>query len=120
MTTPFEPTPLGDSEYHAITSAILSRIEATVDQWLQDDVVDIDTHRTGGLLELSFPTGSKIVINTQPPLHERIRMDVEKLILSGRWPPGSRIPVEHELERRYGCVIPSTRYSPRPRTAHHR
>lgn len=40
---------------------------------------------------------------TQPPLHERIRMDVEKLILSGRWPPGSRIPVEHELERRYGC-----------------
>lgn len=70
MTTPFEPTPLGDSEYHAITSALLSRIEATVDQWLQDDVVDIDTHRTGGLLELEFPNGSKLVINTQPPLHE--------------------------------------------------
>jgi CyaY protein len=32
--------------------------------------VDIDTHRTGGLLELTFPTGSKIVLNTQPPLHE--------------------------------------------------
>lgn len=70
MTTPFEPTPLGDSEYHTITSAMLSRIEATVDQWLQDDVVDIDTHRTGGLLELGFPNGSKLVINTQPPLHE--------------------------------------------------
>jgi CyaY protein len=70
MTTPFEPTPLGDSEYHAITSTLLSRIEATVDQWLQDDVVDIDTHRTGGLLELGFPNGSKLVINTQPPLHE--------------------------------------------------
>lgn len=70
MTTPFEPTPLGDTEYHAITSALLSRIEATVDQWLQDDVVDIDTHRTGGLLELAFPNGSKLVINTQPPLHE--------------------------------------------------
>lgn len=70
MTTSFEPTPLGDSEYHTITSAMLSRIEATVDQWLQDDVVDIDTHRTGGLLELGFPNGSKLVINTQPPLHE--------------------------------------------------
>jgi CyaY protein len=70
MTTPFEPTPLGDSEYLAITSAVLSRIEATIDRWLQDDVVDIDTHRTGGLLELEFPNGSKIVINTQPPLHE--------------------------------------------------
>ena len=33
-------------------------------------MVDIDTQRTGGLLELSFPDGSKIVVNTQPPLHE--------------------------------------------------
>jgi CyaY protein len=33
-------------------------------------VIDIDSQRTGGLLELSFPTGSKIVVNTQPPLHE--------------------------------------------------
>jgi CyaY protein len=33
-------------------------------------VVDIDTHRTGGLLEMSFPNGSKIILNTQPPLHE--------------------------------------------------
>jgi CyaY protein len=70
MATPFEPTPLGDAEYHQITSALLARIEATADQWLQDDLVDIDTHRTGGLLELGFPNGSKIVINTQPPLHE--------------------------------------------------
>ena len=33
-------------------------------------MIDIDAQRTGGLLELSFPTGSKIVVNTQPPLHE--------------------------------------------------
>jgi CyaY protein len=45
-------------------------VEARADQLLQDDVVDIDTHRTGGLLELVFPNDSKIVINTQPPLHE--------------------------------------------------
>ena len=37
---------------------------------LQDDVIDIDAARTGGLLELAFPNGSKIIVNTQPPLHE--------------------------------------------------
>jgi CyaY protein len=62
--------PLSDADYHRLTSALLARIEATADRLLQDDVVDIDPQRTGGLLELIFPGGSKIVINTQPPLHE--------------------------------------------------
>lgn len=70
MPADFSPTPLTDSEYHQRTSALLASVEARVDGWLQDDVVDIDTHRTGGLLEMSFPNGSKIVVNTQPPLHE--------------------------------------------------
>jgi CyaY protein len=70
MTAAPVPTPLSDTEFHALANAVLSSLEATVDQWLQDDVVDIDSHRTGGLLELSFPNGSKLVINTQPPLHE--------------------------------------------------
>ena len=64
------PSTLTDSEYQALTRAALSAVEAHIDRWLQDDVIDIDTSRTGGLLELSFPNGSKIVINTQPPLHE--------------------------------------------------
>jgi CyaY protein len=64
------PDGLTDHEYHTLTAAVLGSVEATVDAWLQDDVVDIDAHRTGGLLELSFPNGSKIVLNTQPPLHE--------------------------------------------------
>lgn len=62
--------PMTDAEYRATTDAVLASIEAAIDRWLQDDVVDIDTHRTGGLLELSFPNGSQIVVNTQPPLHE--------------------------------------------------
>ncbi len=61
---------LSDAEYHAKAHALLARIEAQVDAWLDEDVVDIDSHRTGGLLELSMPGGSKIVINTQPPLQE--------------------------------------------------
>jgi CyaY protein len=59
-----------DQDYQRETMALLARIEATTDRWLQDDVIDIDSQRTGGLLELSFPGGSKIIINTQPPLHE--------------------------------------------------
>jgi CyaY protein len=59
-----------DAEYHRLASAVLSRVEATLDGWLQSDVIDIDSQRTGGLLELTMPAGSKIVINTQPPLQE--------------------------------------------------
>ncbi len=68
MTSP--ASGLTDSEFHRLADQVLAGIEATIDRWLQDDVVDIDVHRTGGLMELSLPGGSKIVINTQPPLHE--------------------------------------------------
>jgi CyaY protein len=70
MSAELHPSPLTDGDYDAKTRAVLASVEASVDAWLQDDVVDIDTHRTGGLLEMSFPDGSKIVLNTQPPLHE--------------------------------------------------
>jgi CyaY protein len=63
-------TPLSDAEYQRLTSEVLASIEATADLWLQDDLIDVDTHRTGGLLELVFPDDSRIVVNTQPPLHE--------------------------------------------------
>ena len=49
---------------------MLAGVEACIDRWLQDDVIDIDSARTGGLLELTFPNASKLVLNTQPPLRE--------------------------------------------------
>jgi CyaY protein len=70
MSAQIVPTPLTDSEYHAKAMAVLGSVETATDRFLQNDVVDIDTSRTGGLLELAFPNGSKIVLNTQPPLHE--------------------------------------------------
>jgi CyaY protein len=71
-TVPAPPAPstLSDADYRSETDMLLARIEAATDRWLDEDVVDIDTRRTGGLLELSFADGSKIVVNTQPPLHE--------------------------------------------------
>jgi CyaY protein len=59
-----------DSDFYRLSAQVLASIEAQADQWLQDDIVDLDTHRTGGLLELAFPNGSKLIINTQPPLRE--------------------------------------------------
>jgi CyaY protein len=49
---------------------VFDRIEAQLDRWLDQGVIDIDAHRTGGLLEMTFPNRSKIIINTQPPLQE--------------------------------------------------
>jgi CyaY protein len=64
------PERISDAQYHDRTQIVLAAVEATVDRLLQEDVVDIDANRTGGLLELAFPDGRMIVINTQPPLHE--------------------------------------------------
>jgi GntR family transcriptional regulator, histidine utilization repressor len=38
-----------------------------------------------------------------PHLHQRIRHDLEARIMSGQWPPGHRVPFEHELMAEYGC-----------------
>jgi CyaY protein len=70
MNLPPPATPLTDSAYHELARRVLATIESSIDRWLQDDVIDIDTQRTGEMLELAFPDGSKIVLNTQPPLHE--------------------------------------------------
>jgi GntR family histidine utilization transcriptional repressor len=40
----------------------------------------------------------------EAPLHQRIRADIEGRIVSGAWPPGHRIPYEHELMATYGCA----------------
>ncbi|MEO8311602.1 MAG: iron donor protein CyaY [Caldimonas sp.] len=61
---------MSGAEYDAATRAVLAAVEAGADRFLQEDVIDIDAGRTGGLLELAFPNGSKIVVNTQPPLQE--------------------------------------------------
>ncbi|MBB5047944.1 GntR family histidine utilization transcriptional repressor [Rhodopseudomonas rhenobacensis] len=36
-------------------------------------------------------------------LYQRIRTDLETRILSGEWPPGYRVPFEHELMQSYSC-----------------
>lgn len=64
------PGASSESDYLARAHAVLGSVELQIDAWLQDDVIDIDAQRTGGLLELSLPGGSKVILNTQPPLQE--------------------------------------------------
>jgi CyaY protein len=69
-TAPLSPDDVSDADYDRHARAVLAAVEAATDRFLDDDVIDIDASRSGGLLELAFPNGSKIVVNTQPPLHE--------------------------------------------------
>jgi GntR family histidine utilization transcriptional repressor len=39
----------------------------------------------------------------QASLYDRIRQDIEQNVMSGAWPPGHRIPYEHELMKQYDC-----------------
>ena len=70
MSHPDSPYGLSDAQYDAAIRSALSRIESTVDRWLEEDVVDIDTARTGGMLTMTLPTRSQLIVNAQPPLHE--------------------------------------------------
>jgi len=46
---------------------------------------------------------SKPQLADKPTLYKQIRLDIERRILSGEWPPGHRIPFEHELMAGYRC-----------------
>ena len=70
MSSPDAPAALSDAQYQEAISVALSRIEQTVDRWLEADVIDIDTARTGSMLTLSLPDRSQLIVNAQPPLQE--------------------------------------------------
>jgi len=70
MSTLDAPSGLTDAQYDAAIQSTLLRIETTVDRWLEADLIDIDTARTGGMLTLSLPNRSQLIVNAQPPLQE--------------------------------------------------
>ena len=58
--------------------------------------------RLEGLLQhdCKLKAGTKATPNA---LYQRIRGDIEAKILSGDWPPGHKVPFEHELMETYDC-----------------
>src|SRR5438046_6845438 len=53
-------------------------------------------HSKAGRMSLSIDR-DKPQSADKPTLYKQIRLDIEQRILTGEWPPGHRIPFEHEL-----------------------
>ncbi len=59
-----------DLEYAERADALLQNVESRCDQICDASDVDIDSQRSGGMITLTFPNGSQIVMNKQAPLQE--------------------------------------------------
>jgi CyaY protein len=59
-----------DPEFRDCAEALLTRIETACDRINDDPVADVDNQRVGGMVTLTFPNGSQIIVNLQKPLHE--------------------------------------------------
>ena len=59
-----------DLEYMDLAERLLTQVEASCDRINDETDADIDNQRVGGMVTLTFPNRSQIVINLQKPLHE--------------------------------------------------
>ena len=59
-----------DPEFMDRAEALLQRVEACCDRINDDTDADIDNQRVGGMVTLTFPNATQIVVNLQKPLHE--------------------------------------------------
>lgn len=59
-----------DLEYLDHAERLLKAVELACDRINDSTDADIDNQRTGGMVTLSFASGSQIIINLQKPLQE--------------------------------------------------
>jgi CyaY protein len=59
-----------DLEFLDQAERLLAGVEISSDRLNDGTDADIDNQRTGGMVTLTFPNRSQIVINLQKPLHE--------------------------------------------------
>ena len=59
-----------DLEFMDIAEKLLRAVERSCDSINETSDADIDNQRSGGMITLSFPNRSQIVINLQKPLQE--------------------------------------------------
>ncbi len=57
---------MNDVEYDELTDAVLLAVEEAIERL----DLDLDFESNGGLLSISFPDKSRIIINKQPPLQQ--------------------------------------------------
>ena len=61
---------MNDLEFLDCAEKLLLAVEQGCDRINDESDADIDAQRAGGMVTLSFPNRSQIVINLQRPLHE--------------------------------------------------
>ena len=61
---------MNEHEYLDAAEKLLLAVEQSCDRINDDTDADIDAQRVGGMVTLTFPNRSQIIINLQPPLHE--------------------------------------------------
>lgn len=59
-----------DPEFMDRAEILLQAVEASCDRINDSTDADIDNRRTGGMVTLTFPNHSQIIINLQKPLQE--------------------------------------------------
>jgi CyaY protein len=59
-----------DLEYLDRAEALLASVEASCDRINEDMDADVDNQRVGGMITLTFPDRSQIIVNLQKPLQE--------------------------------------------------
>jgi CyaY protein len=59
-----------DPEFMDHAENLLKAVESGCDRINDEGDADVDNQRTGGMITLSFPNRSQIIINLQKPLHE--------------------------------------------------
>ena len=59
-----------DLEYLDRAEALLASVEASCDAINEETDADIDNQRVGGMITLTFPDRTQIIVNLQKPLHE--------------------------------------------------
>jgi len=59
-----------DPEYMDRAEAVLAAIERGCDRINDETDADIDNQRVGGMITITFPNGSQLIINLQKPLQE--------------------------------------------------
>lgn len=61
---------MNDAQYNDEAEKLLRAVETCCDRINDESDTDIDNQRVGGMVTLTFPNRSQIVINQQKPLHE--------------------------------------------------
>lgn len=59
-----------DQDYLDRAEALLRAVELACDRINDETDADLDNQRVGGMITLTFPNRSQIIINLQKPLHE--------------------------------------------------